>query len=499
VFDIFLVLSTSGYTLAISKMVSSCCAHGNDGEALQILKVTKQLFFGIGLFFTVVMFLGAHFFANLISNTRSYYCIIMLAPSVLFISLMCAYRGYYQGTNDMIPTTISQVVEAVLRLVVGLSLSWYLTYKGYGIEIASAGAIAGITLGEFSSTFTLAMIHRVKQKGRKPRRRYYKGSGKIIKTLLTTSIPIGISGIIISVINILDNSVVMRRLQDTGCTEQQANTLYGAFNMSFTVFSLPLTIVMAVTTSVFPVLSYANACKNSLRVTHISEASLRIIMLVSSAAAAVFVSLSNPIVMLLYFGQPRDAKIAAPLLMLMAPTAIVISLSVISSIILQSVDKLMVPSRSMIVGGIACLFSNWILVGRPEIGIYGVPIGLFICYSITTLLNLASIKKCGIKLSYHKLFLRPFLPAGVMAITAAACYYISFPILGLLKSAVASIALCFVSYIFVLFISKTVERDDLTMLPGGKKIVILLDKLHLMPKAGQETHHFSQKIQSRIN
>jgi stage V sporulation protein B len=166
VYDIFLVVSTAGFTLAISKMVSSCCANGKDGEALQILRVTRNLFIVIGLSATIIMFLGARLFSGLIGNTRSFNCIVMLAPAVTFVSVMCAYRGYYQGTNDMIPTTVSQIVEAVVRLVIGLSVSYFLKIKGYPIEVVAVGAIAGITIGEFSSTFSLAVIHHFKMKGK---------------------------------------------------------------------------------------------------------------------------------------------------------------------------------------------------------------------------------------------------------------------------------------------------------------------------------------------
>jgi stage V sporulation protein B len=493
VYDIFLVLSTAGYTLAISKMVSSCCAHGKDGEALAILKVTRRLFFVIGFIFSLAMFFGAQIFAGLIGNTRSYRCIIMLAPAVLFVSLMCAYRGYYQGTNDMVPTTISQVVEAIVRLVFGLSISWYLKTQGYSIEIVSAGAIVGITIGEFSSTFTLAMMHRFKRRGKKPRRRCYTAKRSILKTLFATSIPIGISGIIISVINILDNSIVMHRLQQTGCTEQEANTLYGAFNMAFTVFSLPVTTVMAVTTSVFPVLSYAHACHNYNRVTRISQASMRIVMLASTAAGAIFLSLSQPIIMLLYFGQPHDAKIAVPLLVLMAPSAVLISLSVMTGTILQAIDKLLVPSRSAIIGGGICLAFNWFLIGNPRIGIYGVPIGISVCYLITTALNLSAIHKCGIKMDFKGIFLKPLLPAAMLAIIAATTYYVSFPVLGILKAVGLSLALSIVCYLLVLFMTKTVQKDDLLMLPKGKKIVRFLEKIHLLSNPHCETDSFSQK------
>lgn len=484
VYDIFLVLSTAGFTLAISKMVSSCCAHGKDGEALEILKVTRRLFFLIGFGFMTVMFAGARIFSQLIGNTRSLNCILMLAPAVLFVSLMCAYRGYYQGTNNMVPTTVSQIIEAVVRLIIGLSVSWYLKSQGYGIEIVTAGAIAGITLGEFSSTFSLALIHRFKRRKKKTQRRSFTPPGRILRTLFATSIPIGISGIIISVINILDNSIVMHRLEATGCTEQQANTLYGAFNMAFTVFSLPLTIVMAVTTSVFPVLSYAHACGNRARVEKIAQASMKIVMLASSASAAVFLSLSRPIVGILYFGQPRDAQIAAPLLVLMSPAAILISLSVITGSILQAVDKLLVPSQSVIVGGAICLVFNWYLIGNPQIGIYGVPIGICICYFITTCMNLHAIKKCGIKFDFKNIIWRPVLPAMVLAIIAATTYYISRPVLGMLKSVCLALIVGLISYLFVLFISKTVEKEDLLLLPKGAKIARFLEKIHFMPKSG---------------
>lgn len=490
VYDIFLVLSTAGYTLAISKMVSASYAHGKDGEALATLKVTRNLFFLIGFTASLIMLLGARIFSRLIGNTRSYYCIVMLSPAVLFVSLMCAYRGYYQGKNDMIPTTISQVIEAVCRLIIGLSVSWFLKVRGYPIEVVSAGALAGITLGEFSSTFSLAMMHRHKQKGKKPRRRNHTPPRRILKTLFSASIPIGISSIIISILNMIDSSITMHQLQSIGCTEQQANTLYGAFNMAFTVFSLPVTIVMAVTTSVFPVLSYAHACNNKLRVQRISQASLRIVMIAATASAAIFLSLSQQIVSILYFGQPRDAKIATPLLILMSPAAILISLSAITGTILQAVDKLLVPAKSSIVGGSICLVFNWFLIGNPRIGIYGVPIGLSICYFINTFLNLIVIRKCGIKLKLRELLFRPLLPAAVLAIVAAASYYVSYPVLGLLKATLVSLILSFVAYIFVLFVSKTVEKEDLLMLPRGAKIVRFLEKLHFFPSDNAQYRTF---------
>ena len=483
VFDIFLVLATAGFPLAVSKMVANSSAHGDPGEAIKIFKVARSCFFAIGLVFSLIMFFGARTFSELIGNTRAYYSILVLSPAVLFVALMCAYRGYYQGTNDMIPTTISQVIEAICRLVIGLSFAWYLKSEGYDTQIVAAGSIVGITIGEFSSTFTLAMLHRHRMKKRKKLQRSKTPSDKILSTMFATSTPIGIGVIIISIINMLDNSVMMHRLQYIGFSETQANTLYGTYNMAFTVFSLPITIVSALQISVFPILSYAFACKNYSRVARTAQASIRIAMIVAMASAAIFLSLSSPIINIMYFNQPAAAKIVAPLLMLLAPSAVMISLTILTSTILQSIDKLIVPCRSMIVGGTACLVSNWFLVGSRGIGIYGAPVGIFICYTITAILNIIEIKRnrC-VKLSFKNMFYKPFLPAAVMAVTGAVAFGITQHSFGLLKASVFSITLCMVNFILVLFLNKSISRSDLLILPHGKKVACFFEKLHLISR-----------------
>jgi stage V sporulation protein B len=484
VYDIFLVLSTAGFPLAISKMVSKASALGKDSEALKIFTVSRNLFLIIGIACSIIMLAGSKLFSELIGNTRSYYSIMALAPAVVFVSLMSAYRGYYQGTNDMIPTTISQIVEAICRLVIGLSLSWYLKQAGYGIEIVAVGAIVGITIGEFSSTFALGLIHHFKVKKNTSKLKCNTSSITIIKTMFATSIPIGISTLIIAVINMLDNSVVMHRLQYIGYTEKQANILYGCFNMAFTVFSLPITVVAALTISVFPVLSYAYACKDYRRVSKAASASLRMAMIASTAAAAMFLSLSYPIVQLLYFKQPQDAAVAAPLLMIMGPSAIAISMTMLTTCILQSIDKLLLPSRSMIIGGIVCLVLNWFLVGNKAIGIYAAPVGIFVCYTITSILNMLAIRKSGqIKISYKNLFYKPLLPAVIMAFTGIIAFKATVASLGLLKSAAVSILFCLFNYTLVLFLNNSIDKQDLLMLPKGKVIANVLEKIRLLPKS----------------
>lgn len=488
VFDIFLVLATAGFPMAISKMVANSAARGESGESIKIFRVARNCFILIGAVFSTIMFFGARLFSQLIGNTRSFLCILVLAPAVLFVSVMSAYRGYYQGTNDMIPTTVSQIIEAVCRLVVGLSLSWYLKSRGFDMPVVAAGAMVGITVGEFSSTFALAMIHhRRRRKLPRPKKCRVPAS-QIISTMFETSIPIGIGTIVISVINMLDNAVVMHRLQFIGYTETQANTLYGTYNMAFAVFSLPVTIVSALQTSVFPLFSYTWARRSYSRVSRAVQASLRITMIVAMGSAAFFVSLSAPVINLLYFNQPAAAKVASPLLMLLSPASVMISLTMISSSILFATDHMIFPTCTMIAGGTACLVSNWFLVGSRNLGIFGAPAGIFICYTITAVLNLWKIKRIDVlHVRFRNLFYKPFVPSAVMAITGAVAFRLTESSFGLLKSSCFSLLLSLINFILVLFLNNTISGDDLLLLPGGRKLAVVLEKLHLIAPRAEST------------
>ncbi len=345
----------------------------------------------------------------------------------------------------------------------------------------------GITFGEFSSTFSLAMIHRKHVKKRMPIVRKRKNhismsTKKIIATMFATSVPIGIGTIIISAINALNNVVVMRRLQYIGYTEQQANTLYGTYNMAFTVFSLPITIVSALIVSVFPILTYAYACKNIDRVNRSASASLKITIIVGLASSALFLSLSYPIVMLLFFHQPQAARVAAMLLTVLAPTAVPMTLFMLTSTILQAIDQLFVPTFSSVIGGAACLLCDWVLIGQKSIGIFGTPIGLFACYTIGSILNLAAIhKNKRMNFSIKNLFGKALPPAAVMGVTGFILFRLMLPSMGLFKSAAFSLLAALINYLLVLLLNHSLEREDFMILPKGKSIIRILEKLHLMP------------------
>ena len=135
-------------------------------------------------------------------------------PAVLLVCLTSAYRGYCQGHENMTPTTVGQVLEVLVKVIVGLVLAWYLKDVGKSLPMVSAGAIFGVTAGSLAALIYMFAYKRrcysaLPEGGDTP-----ESSGRIFKTLLKVGIPITLGSSVLSLINLVDSGLCMGRLQD---------------------------------------------------------------------------------------------------------------------------------------------------------------------------------------------------------------------------------------------------------------------------------------------
>ncbi|MEG0979784.1 MAG: oligosaccharide flippase family protein, partial [Oscillospiraceae bacterium] len=113
-------ISMAGLPVAVSRMVSERMATGRYREVRVIFKIVKKLFLLTGFVGTAILLLIAYPYTHLdifINSPNAMPSIIAIAPSVFCCCLMSTYRGYYEGMRNMKPTGISQVIEAVGKLI----------------------------------------------------------------------------------------------------------------------------------------------------------------------------------------------------------------------------------------------------------------------------------------------------------------------------------------------------------------------------------------------
>ena len=147
IYSVLLTISTAGLPVAVSKLVSEADARGRLNQVHKTFRLALIIFLTLGALSFLVMYFRADWLAATMNDTKAAPGIKAMAPAVVCVGCLSALRGYSQGHMNMTPTSVSQIIEALCKLVIGLSLAYAMTKAGQPPEIAAAGAITGVTVG----------------------------------------------------------------------------------------------------------------------------------------------------------------------------------------------------------------------------------------------------------------------------------------------------------------------------------------------------------------
>ena len=215
IYSMCFLISTAGLPVAISRMIAAARARKNFRESDQIYRVSLLIFMVIGFFGTALLFFGADAFAAGAKSPQLAICIRTISPIMFFICLVSCFRGYFQGYQNMIPTAVSQVVEVLGNLFLGLTAGIFASKNGYSAPVVASFALGGITLGVVLSAFYMAFAKHVSKRDREagldlvPR-----GKGEIARELIAIAIPITISSSIMSLTSVIDSMLAVGRMND---------------------------------------------------------------------------------------------------------------------------------------------------------------------------------------------------------------------------------------------------------------------------------------------
>ena len=252
IYNFLLTFSTAGLPLAISKLTSQAHAQGRENEKRKIFRTAIVLFFVLGTVGALFMFFQAEGLAGFLENSLAAQPIRALAPAVFCVCLLACMRGYTQGQGNMTPTAVSQVLEALLKLAIGLPLAWYVLRIGMSLEMGAAAAILGVTAGTAVSMLFL-VGYLTKHRNRTQSLDVPSGSSHLIRQILAIGIPITLSNSAMSILNIIDTKIVMGQLQNALLlSEESAAALNGQYSMAMDMPNMVASFVYPVTMSLIP-------------------------------------------------------------------------------------------------------------------------------------------------------------------------------------------------------------------------------------------------------
>ena len=475
IYAMLCIVSTAGLPVALSILVSSARAVNDNAKIVRAYSSAIRIFFILGAAGTVGMLLLAKPLSSWIGNDDALYCVLAISPALLFICLASAIRGYCQGFEDMKPTAISQLIEAISKLGFGVLFATIGIKKGFSVPMTSALAVLGITLGTALSLCYLLLAKR--RHAISLTDKNYIGVGGYYRELLKIALPITLGSAVISLTRIIDMALIMRRLQDIGISQFRANEIYGAYTtLALPVFSLIPSLITPISMALIPELTVFIKTKNSIGQKSTVEKSLRLTALLSMPASLAVTVFSRQILSLLFAGQTEAVDIAAPLLSLLGGSVLFSCMITTTNAILQAYGCVKMPIFSMSVGVAVKAFSSYFLLGVDSVGVYGAPIGSLACNITVVLLNFALMlrytKNTDGALSVSRCFVKP-LVASVLSIGSAYAAYIwlsSVYLSDALAFATAALIAIFV-YFILAFLLGVIDRDDVKMIPIFKNII----------------------------
>ncbi|MBR5262681.1 MAG: polysaccharide biosynthesis protein [Clostridia bacterium] len=527
-------ISMAGLPIAVSRMVAKERSLGNFRDVRMIRRVATRLFLITGAVGTVLMFLIAYPYTKyVVGYTENIYCVLAIAPSIFFCCCMSTYRGYYEGMQNMMPTAISQVIEALSKLFIGLGVTYVFLKIQLGnfaagkpvmgtvyteeaqalsalYPYAAATAVLGVTIGTVLGFIFLMIRHKLRGDGittdmlassRKP-----EDSKVVAKLLVSTALPMAVGSLILNVTNLIDSATIQNRLAyavetapeviksiyskyllEEGIADSQiVKYLYGVYGETLDFKNLVPTITMTLGISAIPIISAAWAHRDNKTIKTTVESVIRVTMLIALPVGFGLAAVSYNLLNMFY--PEASATIGAPILAIYGASVFLFAVSSPITNMIQALGRTDIPVKSLCIGAVIKIILNYILIGDPEININGAPIGSIACYVVMVAINLISIIRItGVKINFASIFLKPFTCSAISSLAAFATVRVFSNILGgfgdadsMLNGSTIALVIAVVSavlaYVISLLFLKAISRDDLEMIPKGEKIAKRLEK-----------------------
>ena len=480
VYTLIFTISTAGIPAALSRIVSTAVATGRNRLVKRYFSVSLPAFVIIGAAAMIIMFLFADTFAGWMHNSMAAPGIRVLAPAVFFVCIISVYRGYAQGFENMIPTAMSQVVEVICKAAFGIAVAMWLVSRNYDTPIVSAGAIMGSTIGLGLSVPLLIWYKRRVDCGLPVGEDHIvlPSRTRVFGELMKVSIPITLSASFMSIMVVIDNSIVLGRLQSAlGLSENAASEQFGIYTKGLTIYNLPPAVIVPVSISIIPAIAAALARKRADEAGGIMQSSVKLVNLIAMPAGAGLMVLARPILMALFMESNQTAVNS---LMILGAASFFVCLQYITTAILQANGHERVALLTFSVGAAAKILIGYILSGNPRFGVLGAAIGTLACFIVIFALNIIFIMvRVRERPKFLAVFAKPLLCTVLMAAAAFFVYQLLYRVgaglIGVGRLAVAvylagAIAIGVIVYAVLIIITRTITKEDMSLVPNGEKL-----------------------------
>ena len=475
---LFAVLYTgmaAGIPGALSLSISRARAKGEGRRIKRLFDTTLYLLLVIGFLLSLLLFLLAKPLARLDADGTGYLCTLAIAPALFFTAATSVLRGFFQGFSRLVPTAVSELLEALGKAGFGVALA-FLTLRvlGKDVHVAAALSVFGITLGIMLGTVYLGVLYR-KAGSRLTAKLVVNENGishsEALRTVFLLAFPITLSSALMSTSSFIDARLMCPLLEEYFGDPLLAKSLYSDYSTgALTLYNLPAVLITPLAVALIPYISGAVASGLPLRAKCATERTLKLAVLFALPAALGLSVLASPILAFVFRSDGNMAQNAGPSLSVLAFCVLFSALLTVSSAALQGFKRENLPVISLAVGIAIKLLSIRPLVAA--FGTVGVPLSTLAFLATAACVNLFLLyRTASLRFALFDLLLRPLACA---AFTAAVAYFthrgLSLHVGGDI-ALLSSILLAVFVYLSLVFLLRAVSREELYFFPFVKSLM----------------------------
>jgi len=397
-YSLMLTISSSGLPSSISKLISEYSAKKKFSQVNKILKMSFILLIIFSLFCAFLVCVLSRVVANLQGNINAAICYLGIAPAIIFVGLISGFRGYFQGLENMVPSAVSQFVEQVVKM--GLGLFFASKLIDYGTNYGVLGAMIGISVSELVALVYLFLKFLFNNKKRKflldEGNRFVLTNKETIKEILSLSFFVSLGGLIMPLTMLIDSAVVINILKNIGYSESVATKLFGLQTGTVgSIINMPVVLSLGISVSILPCVSRCRAKGDFEGCKKFASKSILMTIIFSLPASIGVLTFSEQIIKLLYSRSltPIEIDISSKILELASIGVFYLAMVQVTTGILQGISKFKIPLISLGVGSVVKIILNIILINIKSVNILGAEFSTVICYLVAMLINLSVLIK----------------------------------------------------------------------------------------------------------
>lgn len=484
-YTVLLTVTSGGLPAAVSKVTAGFNAKREYAASRKTLGATLVTVGGFSLVAALVLALGRNRIAFIQGNPLASAAYLGIAPSVFLVGVISCFRGYYQGSHNMLPSALSQLAEQVIKLAAGLYLCGRLL--PYGVEFAVLGAMLGVTLSEAAAFLGLIVWYGFTRRRQRKRSRIPLdtlteaaadivaapapaiGRKSILLSVYKVALPVTLGAIVIPVTQVIDSILVINVLSRIWGT-QAATSWYGLLNGPVnSLINMPVVVTAAVSVALLPRISAA--LSTGREVGRAAERSLKYSLMLALPCFFVLAVFSRAILGLLYSKSltPELISIGSGLLAIGGLTVVFMAVIQVSTAVLQGADRAAAPAVNLIIGAVVKVLLTVALLRVA--GIYGAVAASVACYGITAVLDIVTLnKRIRLRPPLWRTVLAPLLSSAVSVGAGYLCYRLLSAAVPGLYALIAAFLVIVLSYAGLILLTRALEYDELKELPFAEKI-----------------------------